>query len=151
MTAFGTVVVTVQKDTFAPVATAPKIVTTSTSGTTATILLHWSGTDVGFGVKLYQLQESRNGGTYVSVTVPVGATSVSRTVADGSTYQYRVRGVDQVGNVGAYVLSAVYRPSLAPHSGLSSHSAGAGWLPAQAGIAAPAVTRRDVSGIVIQP
>jgi hypothetical protein len=72
---------------------------------------------VGFGVKYYQLQESRNGGTYVSVTVPVGATSISRTVADGSTYRYRVRGVDQVGNVGTYVLSALYKPSEAPRSG----------------------------------
>ncbi|HEY7937444.1 MAG TPA: Ig-like domain-containing protein, partial [Candidatus Limnocylindrales bacterium] len=117
LTAFGTVVVTVQKDTFAPVAAAPKIVTTATTGSTATIKIRWSGTDVGFGVKYYQLQESRNGGTYVSVTVPVGATSISRTVADGSTYRYRVRGVDQVGNVGTYVLSALYKPSEAPRSG----------------------------------
>ena len=116
MTAFGTVVVTVQKDTFAPVATKPKIVTTATTGTTATILLRWSGTDVGFGVKYYQLQESKNGGAFASVTVPVGAASVSRTVTNGSTYQYRVRGVDQVGNVGAYVLSAIYKPSEAPRT-----------------------------------
>ncbi|MGH2465827.1 MAG: tandem-95 repeat protein, partial [Candidatus Limnocylindrales bacterium] len=122
MTAFGTVLVTVQKDTFAPVCSAPKIVTTATSGTTATITLRWTGTDVGFGVKYYQLQESRNGGAYVSVTVPVGARSISRTVADGSTYQYRVRGVDQVGNVGTYVVSAIYKPSQAPRSGTTSHS-----------------------------
>ncbi len=149
--AFGTVVVTVQKDTFGPVATTPKIWTKGVASTSVSILLSWTGTDVGSGVKYYQLQESHNGGTFVAVSVPVGATSVTRTIVTSGTYQYRVRGIDQVGNVGAWVLSAVLTPALAPHPGVSRHT---GSALAQAGLGigtGVSASRRIVPGIVIQP
>ena len=164
--AYGTVLLTVLKDTFGPVATAPKIWTTSATSSTVTILLHWSGTDVGFGVKYYQLQESRNGASYVSVTVPVGATSVSRAVSRGSTYTYRVRGVDKVGNVGAWVGSLTFKPNLVPtalpsrrtsHFSLTVPASTAPALPASTAPALPASTapasptRSKSTGFVIQP
>ena len=123
--AFATVLITIVPDTFAPVATAPVLTSIATTASTVTVVIRWTGTDVGSGVKYYQLQESRNGGAYVSVTVPVGATSVSRSVTNGSTYHYRVRGVDQVGNVGAWAISASFAPSLIPRPAAPSrHGSG---------------------------
>ncbi len=62
-TAVGTVLVTVVKDTIAPIATAPVAwITTRAVGTTASIVVTFSGTDVGMGIKNFQLSESRNNG-----------------------------------------------------------------------------------------
>jgi hypothetical protein len=111
---FGTVVVTVLKDTFGPVVTPPTVWIVSSKPVTswATILVRWSGTDPGFGVKYFQLMESRNNAPFGWVTVPGAATSVARFVAIGSQYSYRVRGVDQVGNVGAWAYLANFTPTL---------------------------------------
>ncbi|HLY13451.1 MAG TPA: Ig-like domain-containing protein [Candidatus Limnocylindrales bacterium] len=152
--AFGTVVVTIEPDTFGPVATAPKIVAVSTTSTTVSINLKWSGTDVGSGVKYYQLQESRNSGTFVSVTVPVGATTASRTVTNGSTYTYRVRGIDQVGNVGAWVSSAAFVPATVPRPAppTRGHGSTSFVQVATLGSNSPLrVTRRGATVFVIQP
>jgi len=147
-TAYGTVVVTVVKDTFGPVATAPKIIATGTTSTTVTIMLRWSGTDQGFGVKYYQLQESHNGGTYVSVTVPVGATSVARTVTNGGTYTYRVRGVDLVGNIGAWVTSDPFVPATVPRPAPPTRRHGSvSFIDSDH----PATSTRGTTIIIVQP
>ena len=46
-------------------------------------------------------------------------------MTNGSTYHYRVRGVDQVGNVGAWAISASFAPSLIPRPAAPSrHGSG---------------------------
>ena len=111
--AIATVLVTITKDTIAPVAVAPKAwITTGAVGTTARIVLTFSGTDVGFGIKSFQLSESRNNGAWVVVPVVVGAHSVVRAVVIGSQYQYRVRAIDGAGNVSAWAYLANFTPTL---------------------------------------
>lgn len=111
--ATGTVQVTVVKDTFAPVASSLHAwIAAGTVHTTATITLTWKGTDQGFGVKYYQLQEKKNNGTWVWVTIPVGHASINRVVSIGIPYQYRVRAIDQVGNVGPFTYLANFTPTL---------------------------------------
>jgi hypothetical protein len=104
------------KDTFAPVATrvVPYIAAGYPITTWATLLLAWGGSDQGYGVRYYQLQEKRNNSTWVWVPVPVGAREVHRAVVINSLYQYRVRGIDQVGNVGAWAYLANFTPTIVP-------------------------------------
>ena len=100
---YGTVLVTVIRDRIGPVATVPLAwIMALPVGTTATLAITWSGSDQGFGVKYYQLMESKNNTPWQWVSVAVGAKAVHRVVAIGSLYQYRVRGVDLAGNVGAW-------------------------------------------------
>jgi len=80
------------------------------TGTTATV--RWTGHDSGTGLSRYQVQVSRNGGAYVSLTLASRlATSINRSVIFGSSYQFRVRAVDRAGNIGAWVYTGVVRPA----------------------------------------
>jgi hypothetical protein len=56
--------------------------------------------------------ESKNNTPWQWVTVPVGAKAIHRVVSVGSLYQYRVRGVDLVGNPGAWSYLPNFRPTL---------------------------------------
>ena len=107
-TSQGVVFITIARDTLTPVAAAPvtAVISPATLGsTTMSVRVTWPpATDVGTGVKSYQLQESASGGTYRSVTLsPASTRSVARSVTLTRSYRYRVRAVDAVGNVGAWV------------------------------------------------
>jgi hypothetical protein len=111
--AVATVFVTIAKDTIAPIATAPVAwITTRAVGTTASIVVTFSGTDQGLGIKNFQLSESRNNGPWVATPVVVGAHSIVRIVTIGSLYQYRVRAVDLAGNIGPWANLANFTPTL---------------------------------------
>ncbi|MGH2511078.1 MAG: tandem-95 repeat protein, partial [Candidatus Limnocylindrales bacterium] len=111
--ATGTVQVSVVRDTVAPVAYSLHAwIASGTVNTTATVTLTWKGSDQGFGVKYYQLQEKRNNTSWVWVTIPVGHTTINRVLTIGSQYQYRVRAVDKVGNAGPYTYLANFTPTL---------------------------------------
>ncbi len=111
--AVATVFVTIAKDTIAPIATAPVAwITTRAVGTTASIVVTFSGTDQGLGIKNFQLSESRNNGPWVATPVVVGAHSIVRIVTIGSLYQYRVRAVDLAGNIGPWTNLANFTPTL---------------------------------------
>lgn len=61
--------------------------------------LAWSATDADSGVSRYELQQSTNGGPYANVSLPTTtATSNTRFLAPGSSYQFRVRAQDGAGN-----------------------------------------------------
>jgi hypothetical protein len=129
----GTVLVTVVKDTFAPVTTAPRaLIVAPPIGSSAPITLTWSGTDRGFGIKTYQLQVSRNHAPWASVTIRVGAHAARQTVALNSFYQYRVRAIDRVGNVGRWAslsfTPTLYRETSATYSGTWKSAALSGAL-----------------------
>jgi hypothetical protein len=129
----GTVLVTVVKDTFAPVTTAPRaLIVAPPIGSSAQITLTWSGTDRGFGIKTYQLQVSRNHAPWASVTIRVGAHAARQTVALNSFYQYRVRAIDRVGNVGRWAslsfTPTLYRETSATYSGTWKSAALSGAL-----------------------
>jgi hypothetical protein len=71
---------------------------------TVKVTVNWSATDSS-GVATYELQQRTNGGAFT--TVPLSsptATSSIRSLTPGTTYQFRVRATDRVGNVSTYVV-----------------------------------------------
>ena len=106
------VFVTIVRDTLKPVAAIPiaSIVSPSALGsTTLSARISWSATDVGSGVKSYQLQESVSGSLFHSVALSrASARSVVRMLSRSRTYRYRVRAVDVVGNVGGWAVGPTF-------------------------------------------
>jgi hypothetical protein len=88
-------------DIVAPVAVAPSLAVlspTSLGTTTAVVRVGWAApTDAGAGISSYALQQSTNGGAWTSVTGT--GTSTNRSLAVGTTYEFRLRAVDRAGNV----------------------------------------------------
>jgi hypothetical protein len=81
-------------------------------GTGTTVTVRWTGHDSGTGLSRYQVQVSRNGGAYASLTLASRlAVSINRTVVFGSSYQFRIRAIDRAGNVGAWVYTGSIRPA----------------------------------------
>jgi Chitobiase/beta-hexosaminidase C-terminal domain/Bacterial Ig-like domain len=108
-------------DTLAPVVQAPSenIVGGAQLGTTnIPVRISWSASDgSGSGLKSYELQQSVNGGTFTTVSLPTLLTKVkSFQLAPGSTYQYRVRATDKAGNTSAYVAGPTFRVTVAQES-----------------------------------
>ncbi len=90
-----------------PVAKAPVqvFVSNSTLGTSAVpVRLSWSASDgSGSGVVRYQLQQSTNGGSYATVSLPSATTTViTRSLTPGYSYRFRVRAYDRAGNLSAF-------------------------------------------------
>ncbi|MGH3085740.1 MAG: hypothetical protein ACRDSJ_00300, partial [Rubrobacteraceae bacterium] len=86
----------------APTVTAPteKFITNSTFATsTIPVKLNWSAEDPD-GISGYELQQSANGGAYTSVKL-FAPTTPDRLLhlSPGTTYQFRARATDGVGNV----------------------------------------------------
>ena len=78
---------------------------------TQDVRLTWGGSDGGSGVASFSLQVSINGGAFSAVTLPSAlATSLTRTLAVGTRYQFRVRATDRAGNVSAWAAG----PSITP-------------------------------------
>lgn len=147
--AFASVLITIVPDTFAPVASAPVLTSIATTATTVTVMIRWSGTDVGLGIKSYQLQVSHNGGAYTTVTTAAGATSVQQVVTNGTTYTYRVRATDLANNVGAYAISDPFVPARVPRPAPPTRRHGSVTLievSAQA-----ATSRRGATITIVQP
>lgn len=72
----------------------------------------WSGSDIGTGLASYTLQQSVNGGSFVTIVLPTPlATSVTHIVNDGARYQFRVRATDKAGNVSSWATSVVLAPA----------------------------------------
>ena len=106
----------VERDRSAPTTTAP--VThlrsgTNLSGTAMRAVVRWTGADAdGKGIARFQLQRSVNGGAYTTISSTLTGTSASVTLANGSSYRFRVRAVDRDGNVGSYATGAAGKSSL---------------------------------------
>ena len=93
-------------NTSAPVA---RIGTGEVDGTVP-VKLTWSGTDVGWGIGSYKLQQSTNGGPWHTVTLPrPKATSITRHLAPNTAYRFRVRAIDKAGNRGAWDYGPTFR------------------------------------------
>lgn len=78
--------------------------TNATLGTsTVPTKMSWSASDDS-GVAGYELQQSVNGGSFKAVSLP-SATATAKTLQlqPGSTYQFRVRATDRVGNTSDWV------------------------------------------------
>ncbi len=126
----ATVVVTVTRDRTAPVVVAPaqRFLGQTVGTSTIKVRMTWSGTDPGSGIKSYQLQESRNGGTYTNVTL-ITPTRIyaDRVLTNNASYRYRVRATDREGNVSGWRYSQTFKPAVFQESsGLASYTGA--WL-----------------------
>jgi hypothetical protein len=102
---------TVRIDTTAPQVAAPRIDADLTSaGLTGAV--RWSGRDAS----AFQAQVSRNGGAFAAVSLPrAGSSYAEYPMRSGSSYRFRVRGIDAAGNQGPWATTKV-RPSLLQES-----------------------------------
>ena len=84
------------------------------SGTAIPLALGWSGSDNagGSGIARYELEQSRTGGAWTSVSKSLTAASARVTTPSSGTVQFRVRAVDKAGNTGAWTLGLTLSPSL---------------------------------------
>lgn len=114
LTDTATVILTIAKDATAPVVTSPvPHIRTGVAMGSTTLLgqMTWSGSDAGVGLSRFDLQRSTNGGAYATVALgSATATSLNVTYTFGSSYRFRVRGVDRNGNASAWSYSVIFTP-----------------------------------------
>jgi subtilisin family serine protease len=101
-------------DATPPIARAPvaSITTGSALATSAVpIRVAWpAASDAETGVRHYSLQQSTDGGAWVSVPLASAAsTSVTRKLASGHSYRFQVRAVDRAWNYGSWKPGALFR------------------------------------------
>jgi hypothetical protein len=96
-------------------------------GTSAPGYITWSARDSGSGVWGYQVQISRNGGSYAAITLSSRrATSVNRALSLTGTYRVRVRARDRVGNWSGWVYGSTTSARIL-QDGSAAVSYSAGW------------------------
>ena len=97
-------------DRVAPVTSAParSFVVGTTAGSTLPVRLAWVATDAGTGIARFELQRRTDGGTWLDVSTTLTAPSISAGLAPGHTYQFRVRGIDGIGHVGAFATGSSF-------------------------------------------
>lgn len=100
-------------DRSAPTTTAPKVsiggVNVATGAVPTTIA--WTGRDVGWGIKTYQLQRSIDGGAWRTVVLPKPtSTSIALSLSAGHGFRFRVRAIDKAGHYGAWDTGPTFKP-----------------------------------------
>lgn len=93
-------------DTTAPTVTKPvsRFATGATGTSSASIRISWSGSDDWTGIAQYRLQSNIDGAGWKNITLSSPtATSATRTVSLGHSYQYRTRAADEAGNWSAWM------------------------------------------------
>jgi VCBS repeat-containing protein len=108
--ATATVRLTIPKDTYKPVASAPvQTIPGQVVGTSTVVLrLTWTGADLGSGVSKFEIWQSTNGHKYIKIKTTSGHT-MTVSVKTGSTYAFRVRAIDKKGNVGRFAYQPAFR------------------------------------------
>lgn len=103
-----------RRDSTRPRTSAPvqRINAGTVAGTRVPVTLTWTGSDVGWGIRTYQLERSLDGGAWRRILTARVRTS-AQSVVLGHRYRYRVRAVDKAGNVGAWDYGHTFRPSVA--------------------------------------
>jgi subtilisin family serine protease len=77
---------------------------------TVPVSVSWSGRDAAAGVGQYRIERSTDGKPWIEVARVGGATTaITRSLADGHRYRYRVAAVDRVGNVSGWSTGATFR------------------------------------------
>lgn len=112
----------------APVVTVPRVrLRVAAVGTSAPATIAWSGRDTkGSGVYRYELQVSRNGGSWQTVTLPNRlSTSVQRALGLTGTYRFRVRARDRVGNWSGWTYTDTVRATTREESSTATRWSGA--------------------------
>jgi hypothetical protein len=97
----------------------------ASAGTSLAVIVSWSGTDSGSGIKSYDVKRSVDGGGYTVIASGVTGTSLQTAVKPGHRYRFKVRARDRAGNVSAWVGSYDWRPALTQQSASSVRYGGA--------------------------
>ena len=115
-------------DATSPSVTAPvaSLAVSSVAATSSVpVLISWTGADSGSGIAHYEVALSTSGGAYVLVASPASTTLTrSLTLSTTRTYRFRVRAVDQSGNVSAWVYGVTFHARLVQQSSSAVHYAG---------------------------
>ena len=124
-------------DTTDPIATAPTWSIVSGIGLNAgrpTLRLQWSGSDAFSGLDRFEVAQSTDGGAYSPIASQLSPTWLNRVVLQGHTYRFRVRAVDNAGNIGTWMYGPTSRissisqsSSLVRYSGTWSTSTSTTW------------------------
>ncbi len=115
-------------DGTAPTATAPKSSILAGVGLDAgrpKLRLTFSAADVGSGVNHVDVAQSTDGGAFVAIGSDAAAPwSFDRLVRTGHTYRFRVRAVDNAGNVGAWATGLTTKVTATQQSSAAMRYAG---------------------------
>ncbi len=114
-TSIASVLVKVPKDTFGPVSSAPSQSVAAgqvIGASTVVIRLGWSATDRGVGVAKFELWQSVDGHAFTRISVTTTHSALI-TARIGHSYRFRIRGIDKLGNVGAYAYGTTFAPHFA--------------------------------------
>jgi hypothetical protein len=102
---------TVSADTTPPVTSSIRVIPRTSgvaSAAAVPVRVSWVGADVhGSGVARYQVALSTNGGAYAMLGAETVVRRANVDLRSGRTYRFRVRAIDNAGNVGAWA----YGPS----------------------------------------
>jgi hypothetical protein len=121
---------TIVLDTTAPSATGPKnrfLAGGMVNSGRLPVRLSWSGSDATSGIARYQLAQSTDGGPYVTVSAVLTGAALTRRLAAGHTYRFRVRAIDRAGNLGGWAYGTSFRVSAAQESSSRISYAGTWW------------------------
>jgi hypothetical protein len=102
---------TIIVDTVAPTANAAshRLVTgSSISGGRTTVRLGWTGVDALSGIARYELGQSTDAGTWVTISSALTSAASDRALLPGHSYRFRVRAVDRAGNASAMVYGSTF-------------------------------------------
>ena len=103
-------------DAIAPIARPPAQSFVQPSGlatSTVPVKLSWpAGSDnaTGSTALKYDVEQKTNTGAFTPIASNTTALSITRSLAQNSTYQFRVRSRDAAGNVSAWATAAAFRP-----------------------------------------
>jgi ribosomal protein L24E len=103
---------------------APTTITLSQSVYTENIPISWSGASDPEGQTLtYDVEVSKNNGSYTSVATGIPATSTSYNIggqgegdSEGTTYKFRVRSKDSMGYISSWKESGVVKKNTKPYN-----------------------------------
>ena len=133
---------TVTVDRSGPTVTAPSTtarIHAQVVGKSAPYVLAWTGHDAT-GVARYELQRSVNGAAWTSVSTTLPTPHANVGMSPGRTYRFRIRGVDTLGNVGAWVIGPTLTPGLIQQTSTSIRYAGR-WATATSSVYSAGSTR----------
>ena len=89
------------------------------------VSVSWTGADGESGWATSQVQQQTNGGAFATVGTSLPSKSLSRSLAPGSTTStFRVRGIDQAGNIGDWATGPTVKVSLLQGSNKAIHYGG---------------------------
>jgi hypothetical protein len=118
---------TIVLDTVAPVAGAPTRSIVAGSALTSGLIpvrLAWTGADATSGIDHYRVDQSTDGHAYALISSTLTARSLSRNLAAGHTYRFRVRAVDEAGKTGSFAYGLSFKLTAISQSNASVHYRG---------------------------